>query len=47
MSDRGRAIAVGVITALICGILISAAFTPLIDLSPRAVARIERAIGFP
>ncbi len=46
MGDRVRFVLVGIITALICGIMIYASFIPLADLSPRAVALIERAIGF-
>jgi len=42
-----RAVLAGIITVLICGILIYASFTPLVDLSPRAVAFIERETGIP
>jgi len=44
MSNRARAVLVGGITALICGIMIYAVFTPLLDLSPHAVAFFKRAI---
>lgn len=47
MGDRVRFVLVGIITVLICGIMIYASFTPVVDLSPRAVAFMEREIGIP
>jgi len=45
MTARTRTLVLGIVTALICGILIYASFMPLADLSPRAVAFIDRQIG--